>query len=78
MAASFCAKLNANDGNNQREWMWPNGFDLTPNERRGDTIVFAWQGDDTAVPRLNQFSVLRGTKAVMYRLVIPKTSAESP
>ncbi len=77
VAASFCGRLTVNDADNQRDWMWSNGFDLTPNQLRGDTIIFAWQADATAVPRMNQFTALRGTKSVMYRLVVPK-SAETP
>lgn len=77
VAASFCGRLTVNDADNQRDWMWSNGFDLTPNQLRGDTIVFAWHDDDTAIPRMNQFTALRGSKSAMYRLVIPK-SAETP
>ena len=77
MAASFCGGLAANDADQQRDWMWSNGFDLSPNRLRGDTIVFAWMANDIAVPRLNQFTALRGTKSAMYRLVVPKSS-ESP
>ena len=77
IAASFCGRLTVNDSDNQRDWMWSNGFDLTPNQLRGDTIVFAWQGDATATPLMNQFTALRGTKSAMYRLVVPK-SAETP
>lgn len=77
MAASFCGQLSHNDADNQRDWMWPNGFDLTPSESRGDTLVFAWMEGDTVVPRMNQFTALRGSKSTLLRLVVPR-SAETP
>ena len=75
IAASFCGQFPPQSGESQREWMWALGFDLTPNQARGDTLVMAWQPDETAVPRMNKFTALRGSKSVMYRLALPNPNS---
>jgi hypothetical protein len=70
VAASFGSYLSLNNGES-RDFVWPNGLDLTGLVRRGDIVVLAWMPDASLVAPLNQFEVTHQKKGTLLRLVIP-------
>jgi hypothetical protein len=70
VAASFGAYLSLNNGES-RDFVWPNGLDLTGVVRRGDLVVLAWMENASLIPPLNQFSVTHQKQGTLLRLVIP-------
>jgi hypothetical protein len=70
VAASFGSYLSLNNGES-RDFVWPNGLDLTGLVRRGDIVVLAWMPNASLVAPLNQFEVTHQKKGTLLRLVIP-------
>lgn len=70
IAASFGSYLSLNN-NESRDFVWPNGLDLTGIVRRGDLVVFAWMDNASLIEPLNQFAVTHQKQGTLLRLVIP-------
>lgn len=70
VAASFASYLSMNNGES-RDFIYPNGFDLTGLVRRGEIIVLAWMPNESVLPPLNQFDVTHQKKGTLFRLVLP-------
>ncbi len=71
VAASFGSMLTLNNGAS-RDFVWPNGLDLTGLVRRGDLVVLAWIADASPAAPLNQFPVTHQKRGTLLRLVLPK------
>lgn len=70
VAASFASYLSLNNGES-RDFIYPNGFDLTGLVRRGEIVVLAWMPNESVLPPLNQFEVTHQKKGTLFRLVVP-------
>ncbi len=70
VAASFGSYLSLNNGES-RDFVWPNGLDLTGVVRRGDIVVLAWMENASLIAPLNQFEVTHQKQGTLLRLVIP-------
>ncbi len=70
VAASFASYLSLNNGES-RDFIYPNGFDLTGLVRRGEIVVLAWMPNESVLPPLNQFEVTHQKKGTLFRLVLP-------
>jgi hypothetical protein len=70
-AASFIAQAGGFPGQ-QRSYLHPAGFDLTPQLQRGDAVLLAWVPNYSATTTpLRQFTPPRATQNALLRLVIP-------
>jgi hypothetical protein len=70
LALSFASYLSLNNGES-RDFIYPNGFDLTGLVRRGEIVVLAWMPNESVLPPLNQFEVTHQKKGTLFRLVVP-------
>jgi hypothetical protein len=69
MAASFPSRLDNRPSGNV-SYVWPTGFDLTPEVARGNVVVLAWMSDDGVMPPANQFSAIRSRRGALLRLSV--------
>lgn len=71
VAASFIALAGGFPGQ-QRSYLHPAGFDLSPQLQRGDAVLLAWAPNYSATTTpLRQFTPPRSTQNALLRLVIP-------
>ncbi|HAB17213.1 MAG TPA: hypothetical protein PLX89_05435 [Verrucomicrobiota bacterium] len=70
VAASFPSMLNRSAGDGQG-YVWPAGFDLSPDLRRGNTLVLAWMPNSGVLPPANRFPAVRSRRGALLRLDVP-------
>jgi len=70
MAASFPSRLSP-DPRDGQSYIWPAGFDLSPNLGRGDAVVLAWIPEGGILPPQNQFAAPRSRRGALLRLSVP-------
>ncbi len=59
------------EGNGNRNFLFPRGTDLSAHLQRGDVVVMAFVPDYAPVPELNRFKVSRASRGTLVRFVLP-------
>jgi hypothetical protein len=72
VAAASLISAGGNYQGVQRSFVYPKGTDLAPLLARGQAVLFAWDGGQSALdPGLPRFNPPRSARNTMYRLAVP-------
>jgi hypothetical protein len=69
MAISFLKELTGTEAS--RQFITPSGLELPQGTDRSSAVLLAWQAGGAPIAKLNTFSVRRGHRDTLWRLVVP-------